>query len=406
VKHCRHRFRAQARILGETAGLTETNRILERLRSALKELAPGVLESCILLMDPEAPRYTRPLQCDLYDRPQSCIACKRDRPAVRRAISRARPVVVNRNTPIRRPDGSRVETGAEAAAPILDPAGQVMAAISLVARPGRPVEARDFLMLKDTAFTAAHLLATARRFWQATQEKLALGQELTALYPYVPQSVRRLAAGQGADQLEAPRSEREVSVLFLDIEGYTRLSHQLPAARVVELVERLFSSVVDPIHRSGGDINETAGDGLMIIFQEGEPAANAASALAAAVDIRQTAAAFAADLAPDEAGLLVNQGIASGVALLGPSRYRGASHTRMTYTASGPVTNLAARLCDLATGGDILVSGETRRLAGGLWSLHPRGAHRLKGLEKPVGVYSPLPPDRPAAELPALGEEM
>jgi class 3 adenylate cyclase len=99
-------------------------------------------------------------------------------------------------------------------------------------------------------------------------------------------------------------------------------------------------------------------------------------------------------------------GIASGPALLGPSRFRGASHTRMTYTASGPVTILASRLCGLAAGGDILVSSRTAELAGDLWPLHPRGRRRLKGLDEPVEVYSPLPPSGPERPLPALGEEM
>lgn len=79
-----------------------------------------------------------------------------------------------------------------------------------------------------------------------------------------------------------------VSVLFLDIEGYTRLSQQIGGREVSDVVERIFSSFVDLIHRSGGDINETAGDGLMIIFKDGLPEENAASAIAAAIDIHHT----------------------------------------------------------------------------------------------------------------------
>ena len=62
----------------------------------------------------------------------------------------------------------------------------------------------------------------------------------------------------------------------------------------------------------------------------------------------------------------------------------------MTYTASGPVTNLAARLADYAKGGDILVGEETRKLIDGLWPMFDRGLATLKGIEKPIKIYSLL----------------
>jgi class 3 adenylate cyclase len=60
----------------------------------------------------------------------------------------------------------------------------------------------------------------------------------------------------------------------------------------------------------------------------------------------------------------------------------------MTYTATGQVTNIAARLADLAKGGDILIGEETRRLIEGLWPSFDRGYATLKGIEKPRRVYS------------------
>jgi len=72
------------------------------------------------------------------------------------------------------------------------------------------------------------------------------------------------------------------------------------------------------------------------------------------------------------------------------TRFSGSAGTRMTYTASGPVTNLAARLADYATGGDILVGEETRRLIEGLWPMYDYGVATLKGIEKPIRIYSLL----------------
>jgi class 3 adenylate cyclase len=60
----------------------------------------------------------------------------------------------------------------------------------------------------------------------------------------------------------------------------------------------------------------------------------------------------------------------------------------MTYTASGQVTNLAARLSDLAKGGDILISSQTKELIKGLWPVHHRGLEAIKGFDDTISVYS------------------
>ena len=56
-------------------------------------------------------------------------------------------------------------------------------------------------------------------------------------------------------------------MLFLDIAGYTKLSEQLEARRLNQLVQTYFSSFLEIIQSHHGDVNETAGDGLMVIFQ-------------------------------------------------------------------------------------------------------------------------------------------
>jgi class 3 adenylate cyclase len=147
------------------------------------------------------------------------------------------------------------------------------------------------------------------------------------------------------------KEKKEVSVLFLDIEGYTELSARLPEQEVNQIVESLFSSFVDPIHRSQGDINETAGDGLMIIFKEDDIKTNAINSIKAAFDIHQESLSYNQELPSHIDPLNVNMGIHCGTALVGMTRFKGSIGTRMTYTASGNVTNLAARLADRARGG-------------------------------------------------------
>ena len=156
---------------------------------------------------------------------------------------------------------------------------------------------------------------------------------------------------------EAPalaKRDVDVSVLFVDIVGYSRLSDRLDAARLNDLVERYFGAFLDEILGQGGDVNETAGDGLMVIFQDPDPRRHAvAAALAGLGVLRRTAeinAAMDAEPGPPAEPIGVHVGVNSGVAAVGATRIEGLAGTRWTYTASGPVTNVAARLAALGEG--------------------------------------------------------
>jgi class 3 adenylate cyclase len=72
------------------------------------------------------------------------------------------------------------------------------------------------------------------------------------------------------------------------------------------------------------------------------------------------------------------------------TRFTGSLDTRMTYTASGSVTNIAARLSDYARGGDILIGEETCAMIQGLWPVYDLGPVVLKGLKHPQNVFSLL----------------
>jgi class 3 adenylate cyclase len=351
-------------------------------------MVPIAMEACILMLDPDAEKYTRPLQCALYDRPVNCISCKRRRPAIQKALSRKRGVVVSSTGSVRRRDGKEVETGPEAAIPVLV-GDSILAVISVVARPGTRFSRKDFFLIQDLAEIAGNAMMAAKRHWAVTQEKIEITQKLAHLSPFVPQSVRRIVE-KHPEMLTQEKEKREVTVLFLDLEGYTRLSEHRPDTEVNELVEKMFSSFVDPIHRSGGDINETAGDGLMIIFKNDDAKTNAVHAVKAAFDIHARNLELNQQFGGEFGNTNVNMGINSGVALLGMTTFKGSLDTRMTYTASGPVTNMAARLADYAQGGDILIGETTKEMIEGLWPVFDRDWAHLKGIDAPLKIYSLL----------------
>jgi class 3 adenylate cyclase len=387
-KFYRERFEAQRRLAGKVAPYMEVNEILEKMRAEIRAIIPSAMEACILLMDPEAKNYTRPLQCALYDRPVDCLKCKRSRPAIQRAVSRRKRVLVPSSGPVLRHDGSQVLVGPEAAMPVFGE-GELLAVVSLVARPGTRFSRKDFFLLRDFSETVGNILVSAKRHWAITQDKIRISQMLAHLSPFVPQSVRNLVE-KNPELLSQEKEKRDVSVLFLDLEGYTKLSSSRPETEVNSLVERMFSSFVDPIHRSKGDINETAGDGLMIIFKEDDARTNAVNAVKAAFDIYEMNREINRELGIGLEPINVNMGINSGEALVGMTRFEGLLSTRMTYTASGPVTNLAARLASYAQGGDVLIGEETKRLIEGLWPVYDRGMVRFKGISGPLRLFSLL----------------
>lgn len=387
-KFYKERFEAQRRLLQKVSSSMEVNEILEKMREEAKALVPTAMEACIILLDKDAPSYTRPLQCALYDTPINCLSCKRDRPAIQKAIEKGKAVVFPRTEPIVRRDGSVVEIGPEMAVPA-KVGGEVAAVVSVVTKPGTLFTRKEFYLIKDLAETVSNVISSAKKHWEVTQEKIRIAQVLSHLSPFVPLSVRNIVE-KNPEIGGLEKEKRPATVLFLDLEDYTRLSSSRPDTEVNMMVERLFSTFVDPIQRAHGDIVETAGDGLLIVFKDHDARTNAINAVKAAFDIYARTEEQDRALGGEFGPLKVNIGMNSGTALVGMTQFKGSLGTRMTYTASGPVTNLAARLAAEAKGGDILIGEETKALIDGLWPTYDRGLKRLKGIEEPVRVYSLL----------------
>ena len=379
------RFHFQQGLLAKIAPHTEAGEIVEIARTELRHQMPRALEICILLLDPEAENYTRPIQCGLRKRPFRCQACKPGRPAVARAMAKKIALVEIQPPPVTRTAHSPLPVGLEYAAPMVVHR-EVLGVISVVTRPHTSFDRLDFLIIQDVARLLSGIVLNARNQWQKTLDKIRISQALADISPFVPANVRTLAQ-ETPEQLTMGKRPREISILFLDLEGYTRLCQKWPEVRVNQLMETLFSRFVDPIHQRGGTINETAGDGLMVIFEGDTAPANAVNAVSTALEITRITRDMAARMATP-VPLRINMGINSGRALVGTSRYTGHLNSRVTYTASGPVTNIAARLSDRAKDGDILLGEETRRQLQDRFPVFDRGKVELKGLDTPIQLYS------------------
>lgn len=387
-RYYKERFHTQKNLIHKIAPLMDANKIIEKVREELRSIIPNAMEVCILLLDPDADKYTSPLQCALYDNPVNCQSCKRDRPAVQKAILQKKAVIVSQSEPVLRLDNSLVAVGSEYAMPVFVQ-DKVLGVISVVIQPLTNYTRRDFFLIRDFAEMLGNIILNSKRQWEITQEKIHISKKLSDLSPFVPGSVRQMIDSD-PDLLSKKKVRRDVTILFLDLEGYTSLSSRHPEAEVNAIIEKIFSSFVDPIHRSHGDINETAGDGLMIIFKDHDAKTNAINAVKAAFEIIDRNRAVNNSFDPGIDPVEVNIGINSGSALVGMTRFKGLLDTRMTFTATGTVTNIAARLSDHAKSGDIIIGSETKRMVDGIWPVYDLGPVSLKGIKDQVLVFSLL----------------
>jgi class 3 adenylate cyclase len=244
----------------------------------------------------------------------------------------------------------------------------------------------DLELLETVADQAAVAVANAEAHRRVLDYARELERSLmirTNLAKFVPQRVRQLIE----ESPEAPsldKRETDVTVLFADITGYTRLTARLAPDDLDALVERYFGAFLDEIVKHGGDVNETAGDGLMVIFHEGD---HARAAVEAARSIHRRAAEIGAELAARFEPLEMHVGINTGPALLGATKIEGRAGTRWTYTASGMTTNLAARLAAQAAAGEVLLSESTlARFPDGL-PVDDLGTREVKNVDRPVRLF-------------------
>jgi predicted ATPase/class 3 adenylate cyclase len=209
------------------------------------------------------------------------------------------------------------------------------------------------------------------------------------LEKFVPKSLQQLID----DNPEAPDldlRDQDVSILFLDIAGYTRICETLDRAEVNWLIEHYFSCFLDDVHGNGGDVNASAGDGLLIIFQDDDPRRHAERAIHTALAIREKSSELNEQFKGRYPAIVINIGINSGITAIGSTRLRGASGDRWAFSPSGAVTNTAARIAASALDGAILISGATAARIGEEFALEALGPQRFKNVSEPVPVYRVL----------------
>jgi class 3 adenylate cyclase len=204
---------------------------------------------------------------------------------------------------------------------------------------------------------------------------------------FVPRTAKNIIEKEPEKKGLLDKYIQDASILFLDIEGFTLLQEKYSQEEINRTIEFYFSSFLNLIQKNGGDINETAGDGMMVIFLDSDPVQHARKAVRAALEIQAESLKTGKDKDPDRFDIRVNIGVHSGQVYLGSTKMRGSEGERWTFTASGPVTIMAARLSGYAQNGQILIGEETAKRIEESVPISSLGVVPLKNIKAPEEIY-------------------
>ncbi|MBI3181024.1 MAG: HAMP domain-containing protein [Myxococcales bacterium] len=209
------------------------------------------------------------------------------------------------------------------------------------------------------------------------------------------QSFSRYLSGEVAARIlrensdfEVKGEQVEVTILFVDIRGFTPIAERLAPREVVDLLNSYFERVVGVVMKYDGVVVKFIGDAVMAMFgvprEIPEPERRAVSA---ALEIQSVVEAYNAQRAAEgQQAARFGIGVNSGVAIAGNI----GSSQRLEYTVIGDAVNLAERLQAQAAGGEVVVSASTYERVRAAFRAESRGKVKVKGKEQPVEIFRVL----------------
>ena len=181
---------------------------------------------------------------------------------------------------------------------------------------------------------------------------------------------------------------RILTIVFMDIRGYTSGTEGMDPADVVVLLNELMDLLSTAIVRNGGIVNKFLGDGLMAMFGAPKPLeGHAIKAVRAGLEMQKWMARWndrrmARGLPSFYSGI----GINTGVAMCG----RVGAQDRMEYTLIGEEVNLASRICGKAAPKQVLITKQTYDQVKDQVNCRELEPVSVKGLSYPIKVYEVL----------------
>ena len=208
----------------------------------------------------------------------------------------------------------------------------------------------------------------------------------SALYRILPRHVADQALDT-PDALAVQGQRVEITLLIVDVQGFTRLSEQLKPEEVVELINDFIKCATEAIFHYDGTVNKLLGDGVLAFF--GAPESHnddPLRAVKAAIDVQRRIAEFNADRGlTGNKEITVGVGVNTGEVVVG---YIGSEQTLIGYDVIGDAVNVADRLEKVALRSQIVISRSTYEFVCDSVVVTGLGPIFIKGRQEPVHAYT------------------
>jgi class 3 adenylate cyclase len=230
----------------------------------------------------------------------------------------------------------------------------------------------DEVLLSIVGHQAATAIDNARTYRMVDR----LGRLKRFFSPHLADLIIR---GGADDPLKTHR--REVTVVFLDLREFTAFAETAEPEDVMGVLREYHAEMGRLVLAHEGTLERFTGDGMMIFFNDPLPVPDAGvRAVRMAVEMQDRVSGLTVKWRRRGYELGLGIGIAKGFATIGGIGFEG----RLDYGAIGTVTNLAARLCGEAKGGEILVSTRLLSEIEHLVETEEVAPLTLKGFARPV----------------------
>jgi adenylate cyclase len=236
------------------------------------------------------------------------------------------------------------------------------------------------------AFLIAYISITVFHYFTEERQRKEIK---SAFSRYAPSNVVN-EISHNPDKLKLGGEEREISVLFCDLAGFTKYSEIYEPNAMIQIISEYFNEMTEQVFAFEGLLKEYVGDELMAIFgapleQKDHAKRACLTALAMRDRLRVLRPIWEGKGRPS---LRARTGVNSGTMLVG----NVGSKYRFSYGALGDNVNLGSRLegINKIYGTETLIGENTAKLVEGSFLLREIDFVRVKGKEKPVRIYELL----------------
>jgi len=222
-----------------------------------------------------------------------------------------------------------------------------------------------------------------RSLADTVQKQVADLERMARLKRYLSPQIAETILGEDTDLFKTHR--REITIVFLDLRGFTAFSDNAEPEEVMELLRNYHSEMGKLIFQFDGTLERFMGDGIVVIFNDPITCEeHAQKAARMAIEMRDRVKELRSAWRKKGYDLDLGVGLATGYATLGTMGFEG----RMDYGTVGNLPNLASRLCAEAKGGQILTDQKTMSRLEDSFEAEPIDALTLKGIHRPVSAFN------------------